>query len=49
MSDVHRYFLWINLLAMYFRAVYDWLLAQCLKHQNYITSIAWELMIENGK
>ena len=38
----------INLSAMYFRAVYDWLFAQCLEHQHYITSIVWELIIENG-
>ena len=29
-------------------AVYDWLLAQCSEHQNNITSIVWELIIENG-
>ena len=34
--------------AMSFRAVYDWLLAQCLEHRNYITSIVWGLIIQNG-
>ena len=33
---------------MYFWAVYDWLIGQCLEHQNYITSIVWEFIIENG-
>ena len=33
---------------MQFRAVYDWLLDQCSEHQIYITSIALELIVENG-
>ena len=28
--------------------MYDWLLALCSEHRNYITSIAWELIAENG-
>ena len=37
----------LNVSAMQFGAVYAWLLAQCLEHQHYITSIVWNFIFEN--
>ena len=50
MSDVMQLYTSImvcELICRQCNSGHDWLLAQCSEHQNYITSIAWELIIEN--